>query len=377
MSVVARLDPERAWLATVGAIATVLAVGAVLLPNLVYDRFLWQYFWGPVVADAHGAVCAVKSASGVELLGSTSACSAAGPIVAYPGYTLVSEVGYAVTLIFALVGVVFLLRRLDLGTDREFFFALVPYMFLGGALRVVEDAGIAASRAGAEPLVSFPWSAAIISPFIYFAMFGFTLVALLVSVRLASTGRTDGYQRPLASIGAAALVAVLGYLLWLGVTTTYVGIFPQIAVVVLVATTAIVAVLWVGLERYWPVVNAGTGTMGLVVLWAHVLDGVANVVGIDWGAELGLPYGDLVPKHPVNAALIRVGEQFPTALTDVIGTAWPFLVVKVVAAVFVLYIFDDSLFEDSPRFGILLLIGIVAVGLGPGTRDMLRATFGI
>jgi uncharacterized membrane protein len=39
--------------------------------------------------------------------------------------------------------------------------------------------------------------------------------------------------------------------------------------------------------------------------------------------------------------------------------------------------FDDAIFEESPRFAVLLLVAIVAVGLGPGTRDMLRATFGI
>jgi len=103
---------------------------------------------------------------------------------------------------------------------------------------------------------------------------------------------------------------------------------------------------------------------------------VANVVGIDWAKELGLP-ADLVPKHPVNRALIRVGEQFPEAVQQFLGTAWPFLVVKIVAAIFVVWVFDEQIFEESPRYAILLLVTIVAVGLGPGTRDMLRATFGI
>jgi uncharacterized membrane protein len=33
--------------------------------------------------------------------------------------------------------------------------------------------------------------------------------------------------------------------------------------------------------------------------------------------------------------------------------------------------------EESPRYSIIMLVAILAVGLGPGTRDMLRATFGI
>jgi uncharacterized membrane protein len=33
--------------------------------------------------------------------------------------------------------------------------------------------------------------------------------------------------------------------------------------------------------------------------------------------------------------------------------------------------------EESPRFAVMLLEAIVAVGLGPGTRDMVRIAFGI
>jgi uncharacterized membrane protein len=43
----------------------------------------------------------------------------------------------------------------------------------------------------------------------------------------------------------------------------------------------------------------------------------------------------------------------------------------------VVWVFDREIFEESPRYAYLLLIAILAVGLGPGTRDMLRATLGI
>jgi uncharacterized membrane protein len=51
--------------------------------------------------------------------------------------------------------------------------------------------------------------------------------------------------------------------------------------------------------------------------------------------------------------------------------------VKLAAATFLVWVFNDDLFEETPRYTILLLVAVVAVGLGPGTRDMLRATFGI
>jgi uncharacterized membrane protein len=125
------------------------------------------------------------------------------------------------------------------------------------------------------------------------------------------------------------------------------------------------------------VINEGTGLAGLVVLFAHAVDGVANVVAADWLDPLGIPveYG---AKHPVNRFIVDVTEGLqPAGLSAVIGTSWPFLVVKLVAATAVIYVFDRTIFEENPRYAIVLLVAIVAVGLGPGSRDMLRATFGI
>ena len=370
-----RIDPERAWLVAALALVAALVGGALAFPRQVYDGFIWRYFWGPVVADARGAQCAVRSGGEVSFPVSADACATATGIVARPGYTLVSEVGYALTLIFALAGVVFMLRRLEIGGDRGFFYALIPYMFFGGALRVVEDANDAVPTA--EALVSYPLNTLIISPVIYFTVFFVTLVAVLASVALARRGATDRYEPVLFGSGVVVLALTLGYLGWLAATTTDVSFHPIIAVVVLVGATACAGLVWLGVERFAPELNRGTRLMGLVIIWGHAVDGVANVVGIDWARELGLR-ADLVPKHPVNRAVISFTEAvLPPSIIHYTGSAWLFLVVKLAAALFVVWVFDDRIFEDSPRYTILLLVAILAVGLGPGTRDMLRATFGI
>jgi len=378
-----RIDrsPEAFWLAAAGAIVALLAGGSLLARELVYDRFLWQYFWGPVAADGNGAACAVRSPGGpVEYLGGLSACTSAeldGLIAAYPGYTLVSEVGYISVLLFALLGVVLLLRRLGIGGERDLFYALFPFMLFGGALRTIEDAGVAAVRAGAEPLVAFPLSVLMISPFIYLTMFVLTLGAVLASVALERRGIVERYTRPLAAVGTLLLVASVGYLIVLGLTTEYVIIQPQVLVVTLTGATLATAATWALIERVKPSINAGTGLIGLVLLWGHAVDGVANVVGLNWMPALGAG-ANLVPKHPVNAAIIEyTALLLPPSVAAVTGDAWPFLLVKLAAATFLIWVFEPDLFEDTPRYTILLLIAVLAVGLGPGTRDMLRATFGI
>jgi uncharacterized membrane protein len=373
-------SPERAWAAVVGGVALLLAIGSAVFPRAVYDRFVWQYFWGPVVADGRGAQCAVRGAGGTELLGSSSACQAAvdaGEVVAFPGYTTVSTVSYVVVLLGMLIGVVFLLRRLDIGNELRFFYALFPFMLLGGALRTVEDSGVAALRAGTEPLIPFPASALLISPFIYFTAFGFTLACVLAAYGLANRGTVDDYARPLFAMGAVALAASLAYLSYLAAATDYVEFYPQVLALTLVIATVATAVTWKLATAYEPTIRQGTGVAGIVIIWGHAIDGVANVIGLNWMPAL-TGTANLVPKHVVNALIVNwTGRLLPDSVLAVTGDAWPFLLVKLAAATFVVWVFNGEMFEESPRYTLMLLITVLAVGLGPGTRDMLRATFGI
>ena len=377
MTVAERLDvdAERLWGGAVAALLVVLVGGSLAFPRIVYDGFIWHYFWGPVQADANSAYCAVMRAGGeVRYLDTQTACTTAPEPVAYPGYTLVSEVGYMVTLLVCLIGVVFLLRRLRIGTDREFFYALIPFVFFGGALRVVEDA---TDTPGAQNLLEYPLNTLVISPIIYFTVFAITLVAVVVSVGLDRRGVVEDYGRPLFGLGVAALAVTLGFLVYLAVTQEAVVFYAQVLVVILVGATLAAGVTWWLVETYAPEVNAGTETIGFVVIWGHAVDGVANVVGLDWMIALGAG-PNLVPKHPVNRAVVDItAATLPESVLAVTGDAWPFLVVKLVAATFVVWVFEESVFEESPRYTILLLVAVLAVGLGPGTRDMLRATFGV
>ncbi|WP_299331398.1 DUF63 family protein [Haloplanus sp.] len=368
-------DPERLWVGTVLGLLVALISGSLAFPRTVYDGFIWHYFWGPVQADANAAVCAVREGGTTRYLFDTAACSAAAEPVAYPGYTLVSEVGYVVVLLIALAGLVFLLRRLEVGTDPGLFYALIPFVFFGGALRVVEDA---TDTGGADALLTYPLNTLIISPVIYFTVFAVTLLALLASVALAQWGLVDRYTRPLLIGGGAVLTASLGFLVWTAVSPDRPGTFhPQVLAVILVGATASAGLTWGVIKRFAPEINAGTGTVGVVVIWGHAIDGVANVVGLDWMVALGAG-PNLVPKHPVNRAIVEItAATLPASALAVVGDTWPFLVVKLVAATAVVWLFDDRIFAESPQYTILLLVAILAVGLGPGTRDMLRATFGV
>jgi uncharacterized membrane protein len=371
------IDPARAWLAAFLGGLVVVATAAVAFPRRVYDGFLWRYFWGPVDADAHGATCAVRAGGATERLYSQTACSAADGVSAVPGYTTVSTASYAIVLVFMLVGVLLLLRRLNVRLTPQFYVALLPYMLLGGALRVVEDTNVAFLRADAGMLLPYPPVALIISPFIYFVMFAFTLAALVFVFLLSRRGVLDEYEPSLAAIGAVSLSATIGWLLYISATSDIVDFVPAVTIITLGGATLIAAVFWWASDRYAPVINEGTGYIGALIVWGHSVDGIANVLSLDWTDALGVSV-TYSSKHVVNEATVRITEGLqPAWLSEAIGTAWPFLLIKVAAAIFVVWVFNDEIFDDSPRYAYLLLIAILAVGLGPGTRDMIRATLAI
>ena len=219
--------------------------------------------------------------------------------------------------------------------------------------------------------------ALIISPFIYFVMFAFTLAVLVIAVVLYRRGVLDAYEPFVGAVGAVALIGTVGWLLYLSATSDLVGFFPAVTIITLGGATLVSGLFWWTSQRYAPFINEGTGYVGAIIVWGHTVDGIANVLSLDWTDELGINviYSS---KHVVNAATVRITESLqPAWLSEAIGTAWPFLFIKIGAAVFVVWVFNDEIFEESPRYAYLLLIAILAVGLGPGTRDMLRATLAI
>jgi uncharacterized membrane protein len=381
------ISPEAAWLTTLVAGAVATTAAAVAFPGRVFRGFLWQYFWGPVHADADGANCYVYRTDTEEMVGQgdplfegcANSAYDATAYVAEPGYTVVSTLGYIAVLVFMLGGVYLLFRNVDFSPYKQFFLALVPFMLFGGALRTVEDAFVAALDAGATPALEFPASALLISPFIYFTVFGIATGSLFLGKWLQARGATDTYTYPLGALGVGALTVTVGYLLFLATTTDYIGVQPTIAMSVLSLAAVSAVIVYLGAERFWPEANAATGLVGLAVIWGHAVDGFANVLANDWTHvwNLDISYS---PKHPFNEFVINTTNtlQGGDAIAGVyVGEAWPFALIKLAIPLAIVALFNDEFMDESPRFAIMLLGAIIAVGLGPGTRDMLRFTFGI
>ncbi len=322
-------EAVAAWLLAFFLPITVVALGALIRPELFYDRFVWQNLYGPIVADSMKEPSVYRA--GVE---------------AHPGYTITSTAVYAYYLLLSVIGIVELLERYDVGNTPEFFYAMVPFGFAGGALRVIEDTGA----------IDAPLGYFFISPLIYVTMAAFTAAAFAVALRLESRGRFDSYTKPLTGFGVAAAAVFGGYVLLQGFLDP--PIFAIVPIGALGIGTAAWAVFWYSMKFNAPGVIEPTGKMGAVLLWAHMLDAASTVVGVEF-----FGYGE---KQPIVNAIISAT-----------GTAYTFILIKAAIIVLILWSFDEKFFEDYDRLPYLLLVAVLAVGLGPGTRNTLRVMIGV
>ena len=244
-------------------------------------------------------------------------------------------------LLFLIVGVGavgYLLSRRSPPVTEPVVLGLVPWIMLGAALHVLYQVGLAPSHL--RPLFG--------TPSVYLTTF-----ILAGIVWLGSGPRA---AESLAASGAMGFLVVVGILF--AARPVAVGL-PLLG---LVLSIIIGALVWFGLQRVRPEVEI-TGWIGALVIFAHSIDGVSTAIGVDI-----LGFGE---RTPASRLVLEVGGMLPTA--DLLGVGWLFVLVKLVVATLVVWLFADYVRED-PHRGRLLLALIAAVGLGPGIHNLLLYT---
>ena len=177
---VSRRGSSSWWIVYLTGPVLVTLLAVVLFPRIVYDQFIWQYLWGPVVADA------------------TDGPVIRNGVAAVPGYTLVNTLVYLGIVGYSLFGLRELFETLDLELDNRLAFALVPFLLAGGAMRAFADASV---LGGYEVLF--------ITPPIYAVVAGVAIGAIVV-------GHWISARVPLSVPGIVGTVGVV----WVGGTFT-------------------------------------------------------------------------------------------------------------------------------------------------------------
>jgi uncharacterized membrane protein len=271
------------------------------------------------------------------------------PIKTGQAYNVVDTLTYAIILVLC----VFLLYRWmssstylaesGFSFDRNFILATVPYVILGGLLRVIEDTG----------MITSDWKYLLITPLIYFTLFFFVIGVMFLSRYLTLKGITASFIQFYAFAGGLAVVVASLILLAFGMTHKGIDLFI-LAIIPLMGITATVIV--------WAVMKYALGwtyvsdPVYLTLLFGQLLDASATSYGIDLH-----PSVQYVEQHVVGSFLI-----------DLTGTAFVMFPLKLLVLFPAVYVMQLYRREANPAFWHLVLLAMIVVGFAPGVRDMVR-----
>ena len=266
------------------------------------------------------------------------------PITHDTGYNPVNTITWALILVAFLFLTLKLLQRLKIQTDRRFIVAVVPYIVVGATLRVIEDA----------EFVRPPLSYVLITPLIFFLLFGCCLALLILAVQIAKSrrGMTRNYTHVFGLFG------LLWCLLNLALLIVFASIeVPWVPVAVVGIVGALTAVIYALAAKYH--IGFLTDRLNLGVLAAHLLDATSSFIGIDLLGYTG--------KHVIEGLIV-----------EYTGTAAGMYLLKLGILVPILYVLETQFTEkDEEALKNLVLLALLMIGLAPAVRNTLRMMLGV
>lgn len=254
-------------------------------------------------------------------------------------YGPVEYIAYSAIMLVLMFFVIFpVLDRHGVRFDARFFLALLPYILLGSALRVLEDMALL-SRSW-NPL-ELPYY--FITPGIYVLIAVVTIVCLAVSLALSKKLNQE-FTSVFALIGILlsvpiALFELMNFQAWVGV------------VAVLLLTIAIVAILVFAFKKLSLVLFENR--LNVLALASQVLDGSATFVATQF-----FFCGE---QHPLSGFLL---DLFPVS----------FILAKVALVLVIIHYVDKEVKNPNLRGFIKIVVAIL--GFATGLRDLLTLGVG-
>ncbi|MEI7648762.1 MAG: DUF63 family protein [Methanomicrobiales archaeon] len=264
-------------------------------------------------------------------------------------YNIVDTLTYAIILV---LGVYLLYRWMsqsdwlsDIGfkIDASFILATLPYVILGGVLRVVQDTG----------MLTGDFQFLLVTPLIYFVLFFFTIAMLFLSRFLTLQGLTKSFLTFYVFAGIIAVFVVSLVLLAWGINHTHIDLFILAVIPLMALTTTVLVWAFMRYGLGWKYV---TDPLYITLLFGQLLDASATSYGIDLHPSIRY-----VEQHVVGSGLI-----------DLTGTAFVMFPLKLVVLFPAIYIMQLYRKEANPAFWHLVLLAMIVVGFAPGIRDMVR-----
>ncbi len=262
-------------------------------------------------------------------------------------YNPVDTVTYAIVLGISLFVVLKLLEKLNIELNTRFIIAVVPYIFAGSSLRVLEDSNIFAP----------PLRYLFVTPIIYFFMFASTVFFLTIAVNLENRGKIKDYHVFFGYAGMMWTVINIATLLVIGEVKNPI---PAAAILIFGAVAAGIIYLISRSLNFTLLTNK----LNISLLFAHLLDASSTFVGMDW-----LGYYE---KHVAPTFFINLAGNYIDHPSIVM---YPLKLLVFIPVLYMLdYKFDT---EKEKRLIALMKLAILVLGLSPATRNTLRILMGV
>lgn len=267
-------------------------------------EFLWKYLIGPIVADSRNAGEAVWQG-----------------VTAYPGYNPVNTVVYALTAVSLLYLTYRFFEWKEVELDAQLALFSIPFMFLGGALRFIEDAQI----------ISSPQNIVLITPLIYI------LIAIIYIPAVTLLNR-----RKFLYLGIGLLLPVL-----IASTLGFSGI-NLIYLLTVISLTGVLTGVY-----YWLFEDEYTSSSLVALAASQFFEGVSSMTA---------SFYDYSPKQ-------LLAQQFNSLLGPP-----GILLMKIIVLFLAIRVIMDM--KSEKMKGLTLLV-LYAIGFGTGFRVFLRVLAGI
>lgn len=257
-------------------------------------------------------------------------------------YTIVDTLTYALILIAAVFFIYRWLQRSGISITEDLVLSTLPFVVLGGLLRVVEDTGI----------IQSDLRLLLVTPLIFFVIFFFSFSSLYISHALAKNGFIKHYLLLYRSVGIIASAISATVLCFYGIAFTRIGVSEFLFIILLAC--GITALMW-GCIRYLFQWDFASYSLYKLLIFGHMLDASATSYGIDLHT---LAYREV---HVVGSLLI-----------DLTGTAFSMFILKIIVIIPAIYLLEAYKKEGNKELWYIVVLCMITLGLAPGIRDMVR-----
>ena len=257
-------------------------------------------------------------------------------------YTLVDTLTYALILIVAVYLLYRGLRRYRIAVDDELVLATLPFVVLGGLLRVVEDTG----------MITSDLRFLLITPLIFFTIFAVAAVALFAGKLAENAGLVSRYSRVYGGAGIVACLLAGAALVWFGLAETTIALDVLVTILALALVSSLAFWAFLVYVLKW---DYASNILYKLLIFGHMLDASATSYGID-----------IHPVHYVEQHVVG------SSLIELTGTAFSMFLLKIAVLVPAIYVLEMYRREGNPELWHLILLAMIVVGMAPGIRDLVR-----